>query len=395
MKFRMTILSLLLLAACTEKELPPDGEANRLALSLRMELPRQLSVSATRAGNPSRDGIEITKVRVLQFDKEAGTETYTARKTYSEVEHPTDVAEWFTLTDAGLVVINTGRLDADKFWDRNSNFYVMANAKDELYSAAGSDICGTVLEPDLSGAYFSFPVTDAIAATEPGILTYGPMGYVHKGGLNPTPVAIFARLKRAYAKVTVNYTTGTGITITGVRIENVPTRIYPFPAAGNTVTEGFGNIETGITLVEVAPDSGSSGSTTSSYTFSFFMPENLRGNGTATNEQGKNLPANGPTTDTSNNRSLDYCTCIVLAGTYDYYPGSAPPADPISVEYRFYPGSDMIRNYDIERGKHYTLTLNLKGANSADARVTITDGNVFTVADPDDVTHDDDIVFGN
>lgn len=54
----------------------------------------------------------------------------------------------------------------------------------------------------------------------------------------------------------------------------------------------------------------------------------------------------------------------------------------------------MIRNYDIERGKHYTLTLDLKGANSADARVTITDGNVFTIADPDDVTHKDDIVFG-
>ncbi|MCD8184070.1 MAG: hypothetical protein LUE99_14465 [Bacteroides sp.] len=114
------------------------------------------------------------------------------------------------------------------------------------------------------------------------------------------------------------------------------------------------------------------------------MPENIRGNGTATIEAGKNITTNGPS------GSLDNCTCIILKGTYDYYPDDATSA-PISVEYHFYPGADMIRNYDIERGKHYTMTVNLKGANSADARVEITDGNVFTIADPD--IKGDNIIF--
>jgi hypothetical protein len=59
------------------------------------------------------------------------------------------------------------------------------------------------------------------------------------------------------------------------------------------------------------------------------------------------------------------------------------------VEYRFYPGADMIRNYNIERGKHYTMDVKLTGANSADARVTITDGNVFMITDPDELEYPD------
>lgn len=41
----------------------------------------------------------------------------------------------------------------------------------------------------------------------------------------------------------------------------------------------------------------------------------------------------------------------------------------------------------MERGKHYTLTVNLQGANSSDARVSVTNGNVFAFDDPDNVNN--------
>ncbi|MCM0370871.1 DUF4906 domain-containing protein [Bacteroides fragilis] len=121
-------------------------------------------------------------------------------------------------------------------------------------------------------------------------------------------------------------------------------------------------------------------SATPSGSFSFYLPENLKGSGTATTEPDKNRPAKGP------GGSLGGCTCVVLRGTYNYYPDTAG-SEPIDVEYRFYLGLDMIRNYDVERGKHYTLTVNLQGANSSDARVSVTNGNVFAFDDPDNVNN--------
>ena len=384
-------LSLLLFSACTTDTNLPDAEqADRLPLSLQMELPKQLTVVVTRAGegkattgNPTRNGIEIKKVRVMQFDQTAPDEdTYNIRKTYSK-ETTGTTTDWFTQTDGGLITINTS---TTTFWNRTSKFYIIANAK-ELHSTSsgdGTDISETAKEAVLPTAYFTFPESDVTGTEEPGILAYGPVAYTEKTGTgsgDAKPVAIFARLKCAYAKVTVNYTAGTGVSITALRVENIRTRIYPFPATGNSPTDAFMNVDLTVNAGQT--------------TYSFFMPENLRGNGTSTTAKEKNQPDNGPT-QSGSARNLDYCTCIVLTGTYNYYPNNTPEnaANPISVEYRFYPGADMIRNYDIERGKHYTLTLDLKGANSADARVTITDGNVFTIADPDDVTHKDDIVFG-
>lgn len=237
-------LSLLLFSACTtDTNLPDVEQADRLPLSLQMELPKQLTVVVTRAGegkattgNPTRNGIEIKKVRVMQFDQTAPDEdTYNIRKTYSK-ETTGTTTDWFTQTDGGLITINTS---TTTFWNRTSKFYIIANAK-ELHSTSsgdGTDISETAKEAVLPTAYFTFPESDVTGTEDPGILAYGPVAYTEKTGTgsgDAKPVAIFARLKRAYAKVTVNYTAGTGVSITALRVENIPTRIYPFPATGNS-----------------------------------------------------------------------------------------------------------------------------------------------------------------
>lgn len=349
-------LMCVVLAACVKDVPVPESaiSSSDLGLSLHLGFPDPLTVT-TRA-NPVKNGIELTDVRVLQFPVAGGDDV--KNKLYSEAENG---APWYTQESGGaLITVNTGSND---FTNVNCRFYIVANA--------GTDLSAVATENNLKSSSLSF--TDI--TSEPDILTFGPVDYTKVEGATK-PVALLAKLCRSYAKVTVKYTLATGIEITSVDIENVPDKIYPFPEVAADGSSPSVSPVGYLSTFSITP-AGDSKEVT------FYMPENLKGNGSATTGADKNLPAKGP------GGTLEGCTCIVLKGTYDYYPGDAGSA-PIGVEYRFYPGSDMVRNYDVERGKHYMLTINLKGANSADARVNITDGNVFTFDDPDNVDNEMD-----
>lgn len=124
-------------------------------------------------------------------------------------------------------------------------------------------------------------------------------------------------------------------------------------------------------------------------TYAFYMPENLRGVGCGKSFQEKNLNAYGPKTDgkaptlgsdgkPETGGDLSKCTYIDLVGSYWYsYSSAAPTAtSPISVRYRLYLGGNLVNDYNVRRGYHYTITVQISGANSGDVRVTITNGNV-------------------
>ena len=51
-------------------------------------------------------------------------------------------------------------------------------------------------------------------------------------------------------------------------------------------------------------------------------------------------------------------------------------------------GDNLTNNYNIQRDHHYDLTINIKGANSADLRVKITDGNVAVFDDVDTIENE-------
>ena len=119
------------------------------------------------------------------------------------------------------------------------------------------------------------------------------------------------------------------------------------------------------------------------------MPENLRGVGCGKSFQEKNLNDYGPKADgkapalggdgkPESGGDLSKCTYIDLVGSYWYnYSTSAPDAtNPISVRYRLYLGGNLVNDYNVRRGYHYTITVQISGANSGDVRVTITNGNV-------------------
>ena len=111
------------------------------------------------------------------------------------------------------------------------------------------------------------------------------------------------------------------------------------------------------------------------------MAENIRGTGLATTAQEKNKKDMRPGTG----GSLEGCTYLLVRGQYQYPLGGGAYSSPIDVEYKFYLGGDLVTDYNIYRDYHYNLTVNIAGPNSADLRVTITNGNVAVFDDVDNV----------
>ncbi|WP_196047712.1 DUF4906 domain-containing protein, partial [Parabacteroides distasonis] len=118
----------------------------------------------------------------------------------------------------------------------------------------------------------------------------------------------------------------------------------------------------------------------------FYLAENIRGTGTATSAQEKNIGSKGP------GGTLNDCTYLLVKGQYKYYlgqiSGASKYSDPIDVEYKFYLGGDLVTDYNIYRDYHYKITVDIAGPNSADYRVKITNGNVAVFDDADTVENE-------
>ena len=172
------------------------------------------------------------------------------------------------------------------------------------------------------------------------------------------------------------------------KITNIPQIIALYTAGGGNSNSLYPETISATTM-NLDAQSFSSLTSTSGASADFYMPENLRGLGLSESFEGKNKESNGPgstsvTTSTPDGK-LTGCTYLTLKGTYKY---SSSHANGIKVEYRFYLGDNLTNNYNIQRDHHYDLTINIKGANSADLRVKITDGNVAVFDDVDTIENE-------
>lgn len=375
----LAVLLLLTVMACgkeNEQE-EPVVTAGKVGLTLQLRSPLSLDVETTRA-NATIGDVTVSDVWVIQFTQEESVKVVI--KNYTEIAVKTDL-NFFTIT--------TGNTD---FWNVNSQFYIITNAGSDhaglqaLQTAVGNGTPVTAAE--VMGQLKE--LTESAATTEPGILSAGPIDFEQKTGGNPqTSVALLAHMKRAYSRITVQYATGSepfpdaGFTPSKLTVKEVPKKIAFFERAGATSGTFPSIAESDYTAnftesVQLYPATGGSAVEFSDISpFIFYMPANLRGTGISTTAQGKNVAANGPLEDStgssSGTRSLKGCTCIVLEGKYKYDKGQSGE---VGVTYTFYLGGNLVNNYNLERGKAYTLKINIASVNSADLRVTVTDGNV-------------------
>lgn len=389
----------LLAIGCTSSDMPAQPANNNFSFYIKM--PDPITVETKADIGTQDEPIAVNDVWILQ---------YLANGTLSQCLYIDDKYKITSEDNNYLVKIQTPETEDQKFSDVESRFYIIVNGGAELLNDFKGGVDDSESALKMINTFIEYQTTNA---TPPGLLTAGPIAYkptttstdaetyptkadentgggsetgtndggTNEGGTNEgsngeenpavstDKVVFISRMYRAYAKVKVDikFTAdakfpNSSFTVTECTVTNLPSwgNSSDKTIALYTPTTTAGGYPTTDKVTESLKFSSSNSS------FSFYMPENLRGIGQGTSFEDKNKPGNGP------NGSLTGCTYLTVKGDYKYESTQSP----IKVEYTFYLGGNLINDYNIERDHLYNLTLNLKGANSADWRVKITDGNV-------------------
>lgn len=365
-KIRQWIGFIIVLIACSSCDdgLPQQEKESGSGLTLSLCMPPELTVQ-TKAS--LTEHITINDVWIFQYAGESPTSPLHVQHV-TESGKITDMHDKDSNISANYII----QVETDGFSDVDSRFYVVVNAGDDLdvklgnYTQSGSNIA----ESDLKAETMAI---SNVPQNEIGFLTSGPIDYKQKSvteGENIDPAAessvkaiIDVPLRRAYAKITLKKSENSSKNFTpgSILITNYPA-VMAVAACG-------GDEAAGATYPTLASINTSTTEVTNSWNgnlLSFYMGENLRGTGTGSSMADKAKAQYGP------GGSLDNCTYIDINGTYKY----ESSYDAVGVSYRIYLGGNLLNDYNIQRGYSYNLTINVGGANSADVRVTITDGNV-------------------
>lgn len=392
----------LLATGCTSSDTPAQPANNNFSFYIKM--PDPITVETKADIGTADEPITVNDVWILQ---------YLANGTLSQCLYIDDKYKITSEDNNYLVKIQTPDTPDERFSDVESRFYIIVNGgagllNDFKAEAVVTDKTEAALKKIMTYIDYNYLTTNT---TPPGLLTAGPIAYkptttstdaetyptkadegtgggsetgTNEGGTNEgsngeenpaastDKVVFISRMYRAYAKVKVDINfqadekfPNSSFTVTECTVNNLPSW---GSAENNTIALYTPAItDAGYPTTDKVTESLKFSSSNSS--FSFYMPENLRGIGKSTSFEDKNKTENGP------GRSLEGCTFLTVKGNY-IYDSTKPSQNPIKVEYTFYLGGNLTNDYNIERDHLYNLTLNLKGANSADWRVKITDGNV-------------------
>ena len=355
------LVAALLLTSC-DASLPVADGGNQ-ELIIQLVLPEELEVT-TKADeeNMFRD-LPITDVWVLQYAKETNALIKAGKYSGSSI---------------GIESNGTKEVKTSGFVGVDSYFYVIANGGDDFLVQGDTLVSGgsTIAVAALKGKtkelnnYTSnptFATADSIVITQDSI--------DNNGG----KAVIVAPLERAFARVNVKWnTTSTfkgSLKITDLKVCNIPKAMATYARGGGELADKYPVWTSNVTELMKDTTVMTTGELSQGSKQTFYMPENLRGMGTGTSFQEKNMPTKGP------GGSLEGCTFILMNGEYKYPLPGGSYSQPIKVQYKIYLGGNLTNDYNIQRGYSYDLTVNISGANSADVRVTITDGRVAVFDD--------------
>lgn len=361
----LCVAAIFLFAACESSE-PVENESG--GLSIYLSLPPALSVD-TRAG--SIGGVSINDVWVVQFDADG-------KMLHAVCYGSTKISNFGT--SGALVQVETGN-----FSDVSGTFRIIANFGESQSQLVAFSKNINAQKVDLEGIVISY----SNYKSQQNYLVSDDIEF--KGTDTSGKAVLLAGLSYAYSWIDVKWTNKVAsparFTLQSITAYNLPESFALESRAGTTV--GAYPAADQITNTYLVDTDASGNGLSVNGTYTFYMPENLRGVGCGKSFQEKNLNAYGPKTDgkaptlgsdgkPEAGGDLSKCTYIDLLGSYWYSYNSADPTatSPISVRYRLYLGGNLVNDYNVRRGYHYTITVQISGANSGDVRVTITNGNV-------------------
>lgn len=341
----------LLFTRCDASELNDKTEhGGKCDFQFCMQLSEPISVE-TKVTQIGDDKINVSNVWIVQYN--ALTNMH-MRSLYKDSGFTQDAGNPY------MVKISTDpNQETEKFSDIASRFYIIVNGGNALLNGfTGNEAILKAKTVDYTTGLGAAPtLLTSVSEYDPTLNT------------NKKDKVIFiSRLYRTNAKASIQIQLAdatASLTDISATLTNIPKVMALYTAGGGNSNSKYPETVDTNTMTTGAVTISSLTSTNS--VASFYMPENLRGIGSSDTFDGKNKEMNGP------NGSLTGCTYLTLKGTYKY---DSSHAAGIKVEYRFYLGDNLTNNYNIQRDHHYNMTINIKGANSADLRVTITDGNV-------------------
>lgn len=372
----------LLLASCEASEAEMNNAEAEGNFVFRLSLPPALSVD-TRAGDINNTSID--NVWVMQFDKD---DLLIAAKHFGEssIKQATDADG---NENKALLIVTT-----DGFSDVNSTFRVLGNFGSDQQNLVNISQTSKAPKTRLQSTTIAYSSYNSPT----NFLVSDDIEYKSKNDPNVEKAIIIAPLNFAYAKVDVKWTnkvaSSAKFILNSIKAYNLPQTLAIDTRAG-AASGVYPSSATASCDVE-APKNGN---ISAGGTYTFYMPENLRGMGCGMSFQDKNLTlyapkpdGTAPTLDADGKPgaggTLANCTYIDLEGTYQYgnSDGIGPVSGAVAVRYRLYLGGNLMNDYNIRRGYHYTITVEVSGINSGDVRVTITDGAVVVFDKVDTIT---------
>lgn len=182
--------------------------------------------------------------------------------------------------------------------------------------------------------------------------------------------SVAVSLTRAVAKLNFSLSAslpaGDTYTLQSVAVRQVPTILHPYrdPA---TLTAGTYPALTAASTFSYAPEILNGQLDATERTLMWYLPENARGTGSATSQFLKNA-------DNAPAGQGDCCTYIEVNGTYH----NAITSTDYFTRYRIFLGADNTSDYNVLRGRNYTLTTVIRGQTTADTRIELFDGFDYT-----------------
>lgn len=366
----ITLLCLCMaMGGCSKEEVAADTATG--TLTLQLQLPPALTVEVGESkGRAVSLADQIKNVWAVQYSEDG---------TFRKAQYISGANNIGKHDNSDYLV----KVTTSGFFNENSRFYILVNTGNKSLIADQG-----ITETDLKQLTVDF--SNGISKdVEPIFLTAGPISFKkleEQDGQTVDKAIITAPLDRTYAALQFSYNSKKPeegkFEATSLSLFNLPTKL-----AVHTV--GSSNINDFNTAGQEIKGSGWNGGLLNSV----YIGENLRGFGTGNTFQEKNLPAKGP------NGSLDKCTYAVLTGTYYYCTGVDASnsytytTNGITVSYKFYLGGSLLDDYNIIRNTLYTVTINIGGANSADIRLTVTNGNVSYFDEVEEVQPDYEVIL--
>ena len=374
----MILVMATLQCACSQEDFTTTPDDGKLKLELQLALPLTTEID-TRAEGGELPVNDVWVIQYIEGDPTASSANEQSSRMIKK-EYGASTVSW-NVAKGRYIVSDTDATPV--FMNKESKFYVIANANTDAAKHAGLDALtesSTLTELKALTKEIINTTNDVTSTTlniDPQLLVAGPVTFKVKPGGNNTAATLVAPLKRAYSRMTIKWKfeadvfTTASFTTTLLTVKNLPKQMSFFERAG--AESGAYPLADGILSDEITLYDASDTTAPTTSSAAFYIAENLRGIGTSTTASGKNLPTNGPLQTDGTTRSLNGCTCITLTGTYRYDQNHTAG---VGVKYSFYLGGNLRNDYNLRRGYDYTLNITISGANSSDLRVSITDGNV-------------------